>query len=793
MSEARIGALKTRAEEVRDEQVDSANSATRVGQLLWDMIDYMGDIDGSSSSEDVDVELGSSLSAIKSLTYPPNNNSLLIYNSGSTTGWTYIDKSELGGGGGGGQGQGIDLDAMWQSLSGDDNTKVIHPSHLNLSNYVTKTGTTWWGASLVGNAVSGNMNQVGTIQFTNGITLEPITDNGQFYLKLSHNGGGTNVAHFYATGGVSALGMGSSGSGGGGGGDDTSGDPLNYILGDVNSSSSSVPTYYNGNMYALLKNGNTGAWSISPLTLNSLGDVVITNPSDGQVLTYDISDHKWKNAAGGTGGATTLEGLNNVSNATQPQNVNSILYRPSGSTSNPFNNWKDVKFQIYGEILHSYTPTAASNDGGILTQIDLDTKSYRLPVYTAGVSSNSSDTSNRYYLTGSLMVEGETTASHSDDRDSNGKWKHNFDKTYCSPKVYMKNGKLYSGYAGSGTEGDYEVLTKNNFNLTAYWPTGRSFVINEYNGMTASRLANNPQSWTDMYVSWGSGNKDYYATDGSKDINIWLKEYLPNTITGGTTAVKEYNSSTQQYIGVTRNIWGQTYINNGVFQNVQGDLIVEKDTTTNNESIKLSPNTLNVENPKIYMLGRNILEYERSKNNVSVDTLAIGFGAEGNNLTHTNIIGKNIELTSTVGNVYIPNASTLAKGLRIGDAVLYWDSQNNSLAVKKYDDSACNFYAFGGVSALGMSSGIGTVPTMTFGNLTVNNTLNVGEIYLNDTIYAENNDIDSVGALDAQSINTSSITIGEGVSVTKIALISSNNKLRFVIGNQNYDVSYTNS
>lgn len=686
MSEARIGALKTRAEEVRDEQVDSANSATRVGQLLWDMIDYMGDIEGSNSSEDVDVELGSSLSAIKSLTYPPNNNSLLIYNSGSTTGWTYIDKSELGGGGGGGQGQGIDLDAMWQSLSSADSSKVIDPSHLNLSNYVTKTGTTWWGASLVGNAVSGNMNQVGTIQFTNGITLEPITDNGQFYLKLSHNGGGTNVAHFYATGGVSALGMGSSGSSGGGGGDTPSGDPLNDILEDVNSSSSTVPTYYSGNMYALLKNGATGAWSISSLTLNSLGDVVITDPSDGQVLTYDSDDHVWKNAAGGTGGATTLEGLDNVSNATQPQNVNSILYRPSGSTSNPFNNWKDVKFQISGEILHSYTTSSSSGDGGIVTQIDLDTKSYRLPVYTAGVTSNSSDTSHPYYLTGSLMVEHVTDASHPDDRDSNNKWKHNFDKTYCNPSVYMLNGALYSENS--------KVVTATSLSstLTGYATTGAL-------SAATGRI----------------GTLEGYFTNGAANNALRLKDDTPHTI------------------------WGQTYWENGQPKDVDGTIsaIVPANLgglklslsgqSSNAASIVLNP--VDADRNVISMFGKTLFDVNKSTNS-GAGSIEFGYFSQPEGTPSgvglLDIYGRNIKINNTVGNVYIPNADTLAKGLRIGDAVLYWDSQNNSLAVKKYDDSACNFYAFGGVSALGMSSGIGTIPTMTFGNLTVNDDIAVG-------------------------------------------------------------------
>lgn len=701
MSEARIGALKTRAEEVRDEQVDSANSATRVGQLLWDMIDYMGDIDGSSSGGDVDVELGSSLSAIKSLTYPPNNNSLLIYNSGSTTGWTYIDKSELGGGGGGGQG--IDLDAMWQSLSGDDSSKVIHPSHLNLSNYVTKTGTTWWGRRLVNNAVSGNMEQVGTIQFTNGITLEPITDNGQFYLKLSHNGGGTNVAHFYATGGVSALGMGSSGSGGGGGGDDTSGDPLNYILGDINQSSSTVPTYYNGNMYTLLKNGATGAWSISSLTLNSLGDVVITDPSDGQVLTYDSDDHVWKNAAGGTGGATTLEGLNNVDDPTQSQSVNSILYRPSGSTSNPFSNWKDVKFQISGEILHSYTPSASSGDGGIVTQIDLDTKSYRLPVYTAGVTSNSSDTSHPYYLTGSLMVEHVTNASHPDDRDSNNKWKHNFDKTYCNPLVYMLGGALYSE--------DSKVVTA----------TSLSDTLNGY--ATTGALSN---------ATGRIGTLEGYFTNGAANEAVRLEDDTPHTI------------------------WGQTYWENGKPKNVDGTIsaivpanlgglkLALSGQSSNAASIVLNP--VDADRNVISMFGKTLFDVSKSTNN-GAGSIELGFFSQDNGVGQLSLYGQTISLINNK-NVEILNATTAAKGLRIGDAILYWDANNQALALTKvstteHPETVGNFYATGGVSALGMSNGTSSIDAMTFNNLTVNEQLNIADILMvgNAQIYPSGEDI----------------------------------------------------
>jgi hypothetical protein len=41
-------------------------------------------------------------------------------------------------------------------------------------------------------------------------------------------------------------------------------------------------------------------------------------------------------------------------------------------------------------------------------------------------------------------------------------------------------------------------------------------------------------------------------------------------------------------------------------------------------------------------------------------------------------------------------------GVRIGSAILSWDSTNNALKIQKIDGTAANFYATGGVSALGV-------------------------------------------------------------------------------------------
>lgn len=60
-----------------------------------------------------------------------------------------------------------------------------------------------------------------------------------------------------------------------------------------------------------------------------------------------------------------------------------------------------------------------------------------------------------------------------------------------------------------------------------------------------------------------------------------------------------------------------------------------------------------------------------------------------------------------------------AQGIRIGDGVITWEANSNSLKIQKSDGTAGNLYATGGISALGLSSG----SNPSIDNLTVNNTL----------------------------------------------------------------------
>lgn len=62
--------------------------------------------------------------------------------------------------------------------------------------------------------------------------------------------------------------------------------------------------------------------------------------------------------------------------------------------------------------------------------------------------------------------------------------------------------------------------------------------------------------------------------------------------------------------------------------------------------------------------------------------------------------------STEVASVYrnVDSGQHVYQGIRIGNALLSWDSANNALKVQRYDGAAVNFYSLGGVSGLGFTA-----------------------------------------------------------------------------------------
>jgi hypothetical protein len=85
--------------------------------------------------------------------------------------------------------------------------------------------------------------------------------------------------------------------------------------------------------------------------------------------------------------------------------------------------------------------------------------------------------------------------------------------------------------------------------------------------------------------------------------------------------------------------------------------------------------------------------------------------------------GYMLQLVYDASNTVAKKYTRVYDGLRIGDGMLVWDGSNNALKAIKADGTSANFYATGGVSALGMSAGVSQMNAMTFNHLSVKNSM----------------------------------------------------------------------
>ena len=106
------------------------------------------------------------------------------------------------------------------------------------------------------------------------------------------------------------------------------------------------------------------------------------------------------------------------------------------------------------------------------------------------------------------------------------------------------------------------------------------------------------------------------------------------------------------------------------------------------------------------------------------------------------------------------NPLRVESSLRIGDAVIVWDSTNNALKIQKNNGTAANLYALGGVSSLGINAGSGGTDSATITTLTTNR-VNVG----NTNQYITKGSISSTDILLIHSNTTLMLEATNGVAV----------------------------
>lgn len=241
-----------------------------------------------------------------------------------------------------------------------------------------------------------------------------------------------------------------------------------------------------------------------------------------------------------------------------------------------------------------------------------------------------------------------------------------------------------------------------------------------YNSSTGKWYNGTVQSGTDMQTVWqnlaSSGNQQINASHMTEALNGYATQQWVGQ-QGYLTSSALNGYATQQWVqqqgyltshqSVDGSFWGQSWTNHG---SVTGDMT----------NVGVIYQTGNYTLMKYSEIG---LMIEGSAVTGSEYRATFGFHQEGALAWLNNNYVMQLKANTSTQEylVHITNGI-----LQIGDARLVYDSTNNALKAIKADGTSLNFYATGGVSALGMSAGVSQLDAMTFNYVTINNNLEFG-------------------------------------------------------------------
>ena len=209
---------------------------------------------------------------------------------------------------------------------------------------------------------------------------------------------------------------------------------------------------------------------------------------------------------------------------------------------------------------------------------------------------------------------------------------------------------------------------------------------------------------------------------------------------------------------VSKTAWGQTYWTvDGIPSNISGDMTNVGDIFMGN-SKRLYITDQNGQNISVVTLdgsGNIIMGESADINSHPIYSRGNSFYWQYGAAANTR---ENLMRLFNNGQLYLYKGS---QGIRIGDGVLVWDSDNNALKVQKNDGTAANFYALGAVSALGFNAGAGGADTATITTLTTD------KIYVGNTNqYIAKGDISGTTILNIISNTKIMLSSTNGVDVT---------------------------
>lgn len=472
-------------------------------------------------------------------------------------------------------------------------------------------------------------------------------------------------------------------------------------------------------------------------SLDDLQDVDLSSPTNGQALVYNATSGKWENQTIGGGSTGTLSSIG--------------LVMPTGFSVSPATLTSDGSFTVSFDTGYALPLTEDVNKG--------------MTAYGWGNHANAG------YLTSSDLA-GYATESWVGQEISDMAT-----QTWVNLQGYLTAASL-NGYATQSWVGQQGFLTSSDLNgyateswvgqqgfLTAASLNGyatQSWVGNNYLPLTGGTLTGDLRlknsSNYGMHLYFGDGSYCYlhedtddhmviHAAKGVKfDIGSSYNVTIGNDIIATQPWVANQNywkSGTGNHpttlsgygitdaLGSATTFWGQTASNGAV----SGSMTGVGSIAATGEIKSSSANAFRLSYNNAYGV---ILRNDATNFRMLLTDSGSADSGTWNTLRPLTV-GLSSGLVSMENGLHIMNANRNVNdpngfnALRIGDGVLMWDSTNNAIKVIKSDGAAVNFYATGGVSALGFANNQGT--SMQINNLTVSEKIHFDNGVDDNTIY----------------------------------------------------------
>lgn len=607
---------------------------------------------------------------------------------------------------------------------------------------------------------------------------------------------------FWSQGGVSALGTGSSGGGGGGG----EGVSLNTLLDNLNNSTlgGSSPAGNEGKVLGYTANG----WAfVTPSsggssTLEGLTDTIISNPANGQVLTYN--GQKWVNSAAPS--STDLAAVwASLSGATDNYAATKIHANHIPDLSNTY--LPKTGGTVTGNLSVNGTLTAGGvvhiGQNGYFENYNLG--KFYLPsgngTYTLATTADLDNYVSKNFLR-RLLQAFDSNGNEIEPNSLSG----TIDNIKAMADFWSAGAVAAlgtsSGSGGSGTGVKLNSpLAEINQQLNNRNPSAGGSIIVYDGGIWGYRtLASITGGYVPTSRIVGVGNGLTGGGALSSDITIRLSDTTLADIANGVTAYGWGNHAEAGYaddddvvhkagaetIKGDKTFTASLIASNGVYLNKSGQ---QQWVNFNNGLKNFSFGQEGSSGDCVLYSGGNVNFYTNINNNPyalfvqgSSGNVGIGTNAPTNKLDVNGVAHVSNRIWSDVS---IGARTSETNGFRFE-----WDQRNNAVVVMKADGTPCNFYSMGGVSALGVgSSGTPNISSMNIGTLTVNtkltsrtaqvqNTLTVGSGNYEGNIVIRGNDgDDSYESIIYQSGDILNIEADSSLDISGATSINGNTSI----------------